>query len=97
MGHFDATGRSAGGGACLVTCPVALGLWCLLWLFRGVWVRCVVAQPGGGASRVVGVRVVGVLNGSGPNLWLGPEPNVCPAVSYSPTPSRVQYHRRCGS
>ena len=20
-----------------------------------------------------------------------------PAVSYSPTPSRVQYHRRCGS
>src|SRR5699024_1070308 len=21
----------------------------------------------------------------------------CPAVSYSPTPSRVQYHRRCGS
>jgi hypothetical protein len=23
--------------------------------------------------------------------------NGCPAVTYSPTPSRVQYHRRCGS
>ena len=29
--------------------------------------------------------------------WLGPRPNGCPAVTYSPTPSRVQYHRRCGS
>ena len=25
------------------------------------------------------------------------EHKLCPAVTYSPTPSRVQYHRRCGS
>ena len=37
------------------------------------------------------------LKGKSPDLWSGLLPNVCPAVSYSPTPSRVQYHRRCGS
>ena len=35
----------------------------------------------------------GRLGGGG----LDPFFNVCPAVTYSPTPSRVQYHRRCGS
>ena len=33
-----------------------------------------------------------------PNLVVGVlDLNGVPAVTYSPTPSRVQYHRRCGS
>ena len=43
------------------------------------------------------VVVIGGLNVGGPNLVVGASTNVCPAVTYSPTPSRVQYHRRCGS
>ena len=57
-----------------------------------------------GARRVVVGRawcvwvVFGVLNVGGPNRggW-GLDLIVVPAVTYSPTPSRVQYHRRCGS
>ncbi len=46
----------------------------------------------------VGVSVVGVKCGRTPNVVGGPRPfNDVPAVTYSPTPSRVQYHRRCGS
>ena len=38
------------------------------------------------------------LNAGGPPTVVGgPRPNDVPAVTYSPTPSRVQYHRRCGS
>ena len=32
-------------------------------------------------------------NGAGPD----PLNKYCPAVTYSPTSSRMQYHRRCGS
>ena len=57
-------------------------------------------RPGGGGSRLMfqGAECPGVLNGSGPDVRCrGLSSNVCPAVTYSPTPSRVQYHRRCGS
>src|SRR6185312_881126 len=37
------------------------------------------------------------LTGEGPAVVGGAFPcKECPAVTYSPTPSRVQYHRRCG-
>ena len=36
--------------------------------------------------------------GRTPTCWWGSSTvNGVPAVTYSPTPSRVQYHRRCGS
>ena len=52
-----------------------------------------------GVGGVYWVRIrVCVLNVGGPNHVVGASTvNVCPAVTYSPTPSRVQYHRRCGS
>ncbi|MDR6439310.1 hypothetical protein J2790_004485, partial [Paenarthrobacter nicotinovorans] len=34
------------------------------------------------------VVVLWWLKGKSPDLWSGLLPNVCPAVSYSPTPSR---------
>ena len=41
---------------------------------------------------------VGVKCGRAPTCGWGSRPcNDVPAVTYSPTPSRVQYHRRCGS
>ena len=45
-----------------------------------------------------GLGPVWLLNAGEPQPcgW-GSRPNECPAVTYSPTPSRVQYHRRCGS
>ena len=52
----------------------------------------------GGARWVLAaVRVGGWLKCGSPGTWVPGLPfNVCPAVSYSPTLSRVQYHRRCG-
>ena len=46
-----------------------------------------------------GHKAGGGLNAEGPpGAWPGgPSSNNGPAVTYSPTPSRVQYHRRCGS
>jgi len=61
-----------------------------------------VARKDAGSERgscVWGVVCVGWLKWESPDQlpgW-GSRPNGCPAVTYSPTPSRVQYHRRCGS
>jgi hypothetical protein len=48
---------------------------------------------------VVGFWFWVVNVGEPPNLVVGGLStfNDVPAVTYSPTPSRVQYHRRCGS
>ena len=56
----------------------------------------------GGPLTVPGCEVPGcgvpVKCGRTPNLsWGSSTVNGVPAVTYSPTPSRVQYHRRCGS
>ena len=67
----------------------------LMWGVPGAWMG---GRPGGGCERCR-ASLCGGLNVGGPNRggW-GLDPfNVCPAVTYSPTPSRVQYHRRCGS
>ena len=58
-------------------------------------------RPGfaGLAGPGPGLGGVGGLNGVRPRTWWcgASACNGCPAVSYSPTLSRVQYHRRCGS
>ena len=56
--------------------------------FDGMWAR------GMAAAYCCGLNA-----GEPPTWWLEAldRVNLCPAVTYSPTPSRVQYHRRCGS
>lgn len=61
------------------------------------WVqgRLFPCRPGGAGAVVL---VWGLNAGGPPTWWLGVlDLNDVPAVTYSPTPSRVQYHRRCGS
>ena len=59
--------------------------------------------PGKWEWVALGVHVPGVgwlwwLKWESPNRVVGAlDLNGVPAVTYSPTPSRVQYHRRCGS
>jgi hypothetical protein len=48
--------------------------------------------------RDAGSGGCGLSGGRPRTWWCGAFPlECCPAVSYSPTLSRVQYHRRCGS
>ncbi len=76
---------------------------------RGWACRTCGSVPRGGAGRAgaswLGVPDVregrfgwGFKCGRTPTWWWGSSTvNDVPAVTYSPTPSRVQYHRRCGS
>ncbi len=68
---------------------------------RGVGVPRVSRPPARSAVGAGAIGLAGVdgFNGVRPRTWWcgASACNGCPAVSYSPTLSRVQYHRRCGS
>ncbi len=66
--------------ACVCPGRVCLGLCVCVWALACVWL-CV-----GGVGKPVGVT---------PRGFPTPHQSVVAAASYSPTPSQVQYHRRC--
>lgn len=89
MGHMEkAPGLGAWGRVLVIVRATVLAS----GLDVGGWAWC--------SRRCSGI---GVLNGGRPRPLKGVRPRpllsfmLIPAVSYSPTPFRVQYHQRCGS
>ena len=76
--------------------PYAVPVVCVVWSFAGSLAWCAM-----GLSRCAGCRgvvwVCGYVKGEGARVVSPPFQGLGAAACYSPTPFRVQYHRRARS